>query len=215
MVVIQIGDNELTLGPGGGVYFGFQRAGVGIQAYHVTIAQLGQRAAVERFRAHMDGGGHFARCARHAAIGDEGNFEATVLEYAQEGGEFVQFGHAVGFGALEANHHNDVAVQVARLKRRFHFVLILEDLHRRFYDAVLLGNGRDFDDATAQVAFHHGQAAGGSEGCRDRAQHFFVQAVFRAFAPDHFAIFQEGLLGVSGQVGAKHGGNIAVEQARA
>ena len=127
----------------------------------------------------------------------------------------MQLGHAVGFGALEAHDDDHVAVQLARLERRFHLVLVFEDLHRRFDDAVLLGYRRDFDDATAQVAFHHGQAAGGSEGCRDRAQHFFVQAVFRAFAPDHFAIFQEGLLGVSGQVGAKHGGNIAVEQARA
>ncbi len=49
----------------------FQRAGVGVEADHVAVADLGDRPAVDRFGRHMDRRRHLAGGAGHAAVGHQ------------------------------------------------------------------------------------------------------------------------------------------------
>lgn len=60
VVVIQVANGQFPFSPGGGVDFGLERTGVGIQTYNIAITQFGQRAAVQGFGAHVNGGGYFA-----------------------------------------------------------------------------------------------------------------------------------------------------------
>ena len=69
---------------------------------------------------------HLAAGARHAPVGDQRDAMAAVLEHAERRGQLVQLGHAVGARALEADHHDDVAVELAGLERREHLVLVGE-----------------------------------------------------------------------------------------
>ena len=91
----------------------FQRAGLGVEADDVAVAQPRQRAAVGRLGRQMDRGRHLARGAGHAAVGDQRHLEALVLQHAQRRRQLVQLGHAVGLRALEADHGDEVAVQLA------------------------------------------------------------------------------------------------------
>ena len=60
--------------------------------------------------------GHLARGARHAAVGDQRHLAAAVLQHAQRRRQLVQLGHAVGLRALEADHGDEVAVELAALE---------------------------------------------------------------------------------------------------
>ena len=101
------------------------------------------------FRRHVDGGWHLARGARHAAVGDQGDLEALVLQDAEDGRELVQLGHAVGLRALPAQHAHQaarrvrftLALEFAGGKGLEHFFLGLEDAAGRL-DEVALGRHR-------------------------------------------------------------------------
>ena len=69
-------------------------------------------------------GGNLARSARHSAIGYEGNLEAPVLQYTQIWHEFMQLRHAVGSGALKADHCDKVPLEFPGFKFFFEFVLV-------------------------------------------------------------------------------------------
>src|SRR3546814_3574644 len=71
---------------------------------------------------------------RHAAVGEQGDAKALVLEHPQSGRQFVQFGHAVGARALKAHDDDDVALELARLECGKHLILVVEDPARRLGD---------------------------------------------------------------------------------
>jgi hypothetical protein len=84
---------------------------------------------------------------------------AGVLQVRQRRGQRVQFRHAVGARALEADHGDEVAVQLAGLVGVHEVFLRIEGQRRRFDDVVFLLDGRDFHHGAAQVALHQDQAA--------------------------------------------------------
>ena len=51
VIVVELGDVPLALGPLVGVHLGLEGAGVGVQAHDVAVAQLGERPAIQRFGA--------------------------------------------------------------------------------------------------------------------------------------------------------------------
>ena len=74
---------------------------------------LRDRAAVRGLGRHVDRGRHLARGAGHAPVGDQRHLAAAVLQHAERRGQLVQLGHAVGLRALEADHGDEVAVELA------------------------------------------------------------------------------------------------------
>ena len=68
-------------------------------------------AALQRFRRHMDRRRHLAGGARHAPVGDQRHLVPAILQDAEHGGQLVQFRHAVGLRALEADDGDEVAVK--------------------------------------------------------------------------------------------------------
>src|SRR3546814_20827373 len=72
-----------------------------------------------------------AASPRHAAIGEQRDAKALVLQDAARRGQLVHFRHAVGARALEADDDDGVAVEFARLDRRAHLLLVVEDAGRR------------------------------------------------------------------------------------
>ena len=81
-------------------------------------ANLGDRPAGCRLRGDVDGGRNLAGGAGHAPVGDEGYPVSAVLQGAERRGQLVQFGHAVGLRSLEADHRDEVAVELAARRRR-------------------------------------------------------------------------------------------------
>ncbi|MNN66310.1 hypothetical protein D3C81_1818770 [compost metagenome] len=132
---------------------------------------MGQGAAGQGLGRDVDGGGGLAAGARHAAVGDEGDLEALVLQDAERRRQGVQFRHAVGLGPLEAQHQHHVAVQLAVLEGLQGVFLGLEHGGRGLDDAVLGLDRRDLDHRPAQIALHQTQAAVFLERVRRRAQH--------------------------------------------
>ena len=85
----------------------------------------------------MDGGGDLAGGAGHAAVGDQGDVAAAVLQQAEDGGQAVQLGHAVGAGPLEAQHGDEVAVELAALEGGDDLLLVGEADRGRLDHVVL------------------------------------------------------------------------------
>ena len=114
--------------------------------------KLRQRTAAKRFGQTMDRRRHLAARARHPAVGDQRDLEALVLQHAERRGQLVQFGHAVGARPLEADDDHHVAVELARLERGEHLVLVGEDARRRL-DRPALGRDRaGLEDRAAEIA---------------------------------------------------------------
>src|SRR3546814_6130373 len=57
--------------------------------------------------------------------------KSAVLEHAERRGELVQFGHAVGARALEADDDDHVAIEFAGLEGILHLLLIAEHARGR------------------------------------------------------------------------------------
>ena len=91
-------------------------AALGVDAHDVAVAQARQRPAGGRLGRAVDRRRDLARGAAHAAVGDERDAVAAVLQHAQRGRELVQLGHPVGARALVADDRDDVAVELAALE---------------------------------------------------------------------------------------------------
>ncbi len=119
----------------------FDRAVDGIDADHVALADQRNRAAIDSFRRDMDRRWHLARGARKTPVGEQGNLLAAILQDAEHGQQLVQFRHAVGLGALEADDGDEIAGQVAGLEGGIKRALVVEDLRRRLDDVALRFDG--------------------------------------------------------------------------
>jgi len=126
----------------------------------------------------------------------------------------VQLRHAVGFGALEADDHHDVAVQLAGFEGGVDLLLVRENARGGFDDVAFLGDRGSFDDAAAQIAVQKFQTAGGRKGVFGGAQDSFVAAGFGRRHPPHAAVgIQHGFGGVGFKAGAGDGLHILVQKA--
>ena len=126
-VAAKIDGRRRAGGPLGIGHVGMHRAGFGVDADKIAFAQFGDGAAAGGLRRDVDRREHFARCAGHAAVGDEGDLEALVLKHGQGGRQAVQFRHAVGARPLEAQDNDHVPVQPAILEGLKRVFLGLED----------------------------------------------------------------------------------------
>ena len=123
-----------------------------IEPDDVAVANPGERAVGQRLGRDVDRRRHFAARAGHAAVGDQRDPVAAVLEHAQRGRQLVQLGHAVGARALEAHDHRDVAVELARLERLEHLILVGKAARRRFDRPALLIDRAGLEDRPAEIA---------------------------------------------------------------
>ena len=121
-------------------------------------------------------------------------------------------GHAVGLGALKAQHADEIAVESAVAKRGLDLFLIVKHACRGLDDMVLRLDRRGLDHRLAEVAGQHGEPAGRLERIGSWPQDLLVQARARAVAPDQLAIDQHRLPGVAGQSVAGDGADVAVQQ---
>ncbi len=103
-----------------------------IDADDVAILDPRDGAAMRGFRRDVNGGGHLARRAGHAPIGDQRYLVAAIQQHTQRGGKIVQFRHAVSAGALEPNHGDEIAIQFAALERGDQLFLFVKHDRRRF-----------------------------------------------------------------------------------
>ena len=98
--------------PFGGIDQGVHRAGFRIDADDIACVQFRQRTGIRRFRRDVDRGKYLARGAGHAAIGEQGDTLAAILQGRQRGRQFVQFRHAVGARALAAHARDELGIAV-------------------------------------------------------------------------------------------------------
>ena len=160
----------------------------------------------------MDGGGHLAGCAGHAPVGDQRDLEPAILHHAQRWGQLMQFGHAVRLWPLEADDDDHVAFQFTRLEGAQHVVLRVEDGGRGFDRPERRIDRADLHHAAAEIARQQAHAAIRAERIGHGPQHIFV-ARYGHVAPLQRFILQHWLLAIVGQVAARDGQDIAVEQA--
>ncbi|MNT11726.1 hypothetical protein D3C72_1466210 [compost metagenome] len=106
----------------------------------------------------------------------------------------MQFRHAVGLGALEAQHHDHVAEQLAVLEGLQGVFLGFEHGGGGLDDAVLGFDRRDLDHRPAQIPLHQPQPALLVEGIGGGAQDVEVEALADPVAPDQFAVHQRRFL---------------------
>ena len=125
----------------------------------------------------------------------------------------MQFGHAVGLGALEAQDHDHVAEQLAVLEGLQRVFLGFEDGGGRLDDTVLGLHGRNLDDRAAQVALDQAQAPLMVEGVGGGAQDVAIQALADPVAPHQFAVHHGRLLEIGLDPLAHDGGDIGVDVA--
>src|SRR5688500_5418986 len=111
----------------------------------------------------MDRRGNLAAGARHAAVGDQGDGMAAVLDDAERRNQLVQFRHAVGARALETDDDYAVAVERALLEGVEHLALVGKAEGRRFDRPALPVDRAALEDATAEIALHKLHAAVGQE----------------------------------------------------
>ena len=156
---------------------------------------------------------HLAGGTGHAPVGDQRYLEAAILQDAQIRREFVQFGHAIGLGPLEAHHGNEIALQLTGLEGLGEVDLGLENPRRGLDDLVLRRNGRHLGDAIAEIALQHAQPAFGRERFGHAAQDVAVQALLRPLAPYQATVIENRLLGVAGQAAPGDGIDVLVQQA--
>ena len=110
------------------------------------------RAAAQRLGRDVDRARHLAARAGHAAIGDERDAEAPVLEHAERGRELVQLRHPVGARPLIADDDHHVALQLAALEGVEHLRLVLEHARRGLDNPSLALDGGDLDAGAADIA---------------------------------------------------------------
>ena len=123
----------------------------------------------------MNRGWDFARCARHATVGDEGHFLTAILQHAEGWREFVQFGHAEGFRALETHDGDKILiVEFSVFKSFLHCSLAFKNFGGCVDDAVFRLHRRGFNHATTEVALQKFQAAIGCKRVCDGANDGFV-----------------------------------------
>ncbi|BBG29596.1 transposase [Zymobacter palmae] len=205
--------DDFAFGPLSVVDDDVEFAFVCVKADDVAITQFGQRTAFQCFRSEVDSGRYFTGSTGHTTVGDQRDLEATVLQYAEERCQFVQFRHAVGFRTLEADNDDNVTVQLARFESGFQLVLIAEDTCRCFNFAVFRLNGRRFDDAAAEVTVENGQTTRFRERFFDRCDNVFVEALFRTFTPYQFVAVEERFFGIGFHTGTEYGRDVGVDQA--
>ena len=173
---------------------------------------LANGTTFESFGCHVNGSRHFARCARHATIGDECHPPAPVLQNAKNGGKLMQFRHAIGTRALEAHHRDKIPVKQAILESLVHVRLLIEDHRRRFNHAAVFRHGGSLDDGTADISFEKHKPTRCIEGISGRAQDFGCKTFLRPIAPNKLAILQHRLAGVSAKAVTGHGLHILMQQ---
>src|SRR3546814_5513562 len=78
--------------------------------------------------------------------------KSAVLEHAERRGELVQFGHAVGARALEADDDDHVAIEFAGLEGILHLLLIAEHARGRLDRPAILLDRADLDARAADIA---------------------------------------------------------------
>ena len=115
-----------------------------VDADNVAVADFGDRAGSGGFRRDVDGGWDFAGSAGKPAISDQRDFVAAVLQNAQGGHQAVEFGHAVGLGALEADDDDGVLVQLIGFEGGVDLLLVVEDAGWGFDDVALRCHGGGF-----------------------------------------------------------------------
>ncbi len=89
---------------------------------------------------------------------DQRHLEPPALQHAQRRRQIVQFRHADGLGAGEADHGDHVAIEFAGLERRLQALLAVEHLGRRLDHPVLGLDRRDLDHRLAEIAGEHALA---------------------------------------------------------
>ena len=92
-----------------------QLAAIGAETDDIPVAELGERPTAQRLGGDMDRGGDLARRPRHPPVGDQGYLEAPILQHAERRRELVQLRHPIRPRALEAHHHDNVAIEFASL----------------------------------------------------------------------------------------------------
>src|SRR3546814_3482817 len=78
--------------------------------------------------------------------------KAGVMVHAERRGELVQFGHAVGARALEADDDDHVAIEFAGLEGILHLLLIAEHARGRLDRPAILLDRADLDARAADIA---------------------------------------------------------------
>ena len=171
----------------------------GVDADDVAVADFRDRAAVRGLGRDVDRGRDLAGGAGHAAIGQERDLEAAVLQDAELRGELVQFGHADRLGALEADDGDDVAIEFAGLERGLQALLGMEDAGLGLDDAVLGLDGRDLDDRGAEIAAQQLQATVLGEGGAGRGEHLGIAGFLGRGLEAELVLDQLGLDGIVGE----------------
>src|SRR5262245_5720345 len=122
----------------------------------------------------MDRRRHLAAGTRHAAVGDESNLMAPILQYAEHRCQLVQLRHAIGTWALEADNHDDVSVELAGLECRQRLILVGEDPAWRLDRPAPLIDRAGLEDRTPEVATDQPHAPVRPERVTGRAKHVGV-----------------------------------------
>ncbi|MNT43088.1 hypothetical protein D3C72_1795390 [compost metagenome] len=142
-----------------------------------------QSATDISFGADVNRCGDFPRGAGHPPVGHQRDFEAAILQHAEERRHLVQFRHAIGTRALEAHHGDKILLQQTGLECIGQVLLILEHHGWRFDDLVFQRDRRNLHHTATEVALHYAQTTLRRERTRHWTQDVFVEAVRRAFAP--------------------------------
>lgn len=107
----------------------------------------------------------------------------------------MQFGHAVGGGALVAEHRDEVAVEFAALERGQELLRVIEH-HGGGLDALMLaGHGRYLHDRLPEVPAQDPQHAVAGERAPGGTQHVEVRAALGAGAVGERGVAEHGLEG--------------------
>ena len=161
----------------------------------------------------MDRSGDFARRARHTAIGHEGDLEPLVLQHAERRRKFVKLRHAVGVGALKADDDDDVSVEVARLERGQHVILVGKDGAGRFDNEARGLHGACLDDGATEIAGQQAHPAVGREGVAGGPHHRGVARHGDGGLPHQRIVDEDRFIAIVREVGPRDGHDVTVEEA--
>ncbi len=176
--------------------------------------QFGDGASVGGFGGEVDGGEDVAGGSGETAIGDECDLEAVALDGLEGREELVEFRHAGGVGALEANHYDHIAMELSCVEGGLHCLLAVEDADGAFDDVVVGGEGRGFDDGLPEISLEEAEAAVGFEGSAGGAEDGLVAAGGSYFAPGGVACgVEEGFLCVAVEACSRYGLDVVLEEA--
>ena len=124
----------------------------------------------------------------------------------------MELRHAIRARSLETHHRDEVALEEARLECRDDRFLGVEHQRRRFDDVVGGLHGRHLEDAAAEVAAQHPQAAIRAERRRDAAHDLTVEARSRPRPPAQPPLDERRLLGVAPKSSAHHCQHVIVQE---